>query len=82
MKFNMGWPDAYSWPNGSDHSALALSSQHLSMMGNPLLLPTPPFTVGREILLDQITDPGFVGYQQKQLLLRVQKAILRFAIKA
>lgn len=68
-----------AWPAGVDHSALALSSQHLMAMGAPALLPTPPFTVGRELLLDPVSYPGFVGYQQKQLLLPVQKAILRYA---
>jgi ornithine carbamoyltransferase len=58
---------------------LALSSQHLSLMGNPALLPTPPFTIGRELLFDPVGYHGFVGYEQKQLLLPVQKAILRYA---
>ena len=71
-----------SWPAGIDHSALALSSQHLSAMGSPALLPTPPFTIGREVLLDPVVYQGFVGYQQKRLLLPVQKAILRYATEA
>jgi ornithine carbamoyltransferase len=69
-----------SWPNGIDHSMLALSNQHLSLIGNPALLPTPPFTIGREILFDPVGYNGFVGYEQKQLLLPAQKAILRYAI--
>jgi ornithine carbamoyltransferase len=71
-----------SWPTGVDHSALALSSQHLTAMGTPALLPTPPFTIGREVLFDPATYQGFVGYQQKHLLLPVQKAILRYATEA
>jgi hypothetical protein len=71
-----------SWPNGVDHSALALSSEHLARMGSPALLPTPPFAIGREVLLDPVTYQGFVGYEQKQLLLPVQKAILRYAAEA
>jgi ornithine carbamoyltransferase len=67
-----------SWPNGIDQSMLALSNQHLFLMGNPALLPTPPFTIGREILFDPVAYKGFVGYEQKQLLLPVQKAILRY----
>jgi ornithine carbamoyltransferase len=43
-----------SWPIGIDHSMIALSCQHLSLMGNPGLLPTPPFTIGREILFDPV----------------------------
>jgi ornithine carbamoyltransferase len=71
-----------SWPSGVDQSALALSDQHLVLMGRPALLPTPPFTIGREVLLDPVAYPGFVGYEQKQLLLPVQKAILRYATEA
>lgn len=67
-----------SWPHGVDHSALALSSQHLAAMANPALLPTPPFTIGRELLFDPAAYQGFVGYDQKQLLLPVHKAILRY----
>jgi ornithine carbamoyltransferase len=71
-----------SWPSGVDHSALALSNEHLSLMGGPALLPTPPFTIGREVLLDPVAYHGFVGYEQKQLLLPVHKAILRYATEA
>jgi ornithine carbamoyltransferase len=68
-----------AWPSGVDASALALSATHLERMGTPTLLPTPPFTIGREIVLDPVTYPGFTGYAQKQWLLPVQKAILRHA---
>ena len=71
-----------SWPAGVDNSALALTSQHLAAMGGPALLPTPPFTTGREVLFDPAAYPGFVGYRQKHLLLPVQKAILRYATEA
>lgn len=69
-----------AWPAGVDASDLALSAAHLDRMGAPLLLPTPPFTVGRELLLDPLTYPGFTGYAQKQWLLPVHKAILRHAL--
>jgi len=42
-------------------------------MGSPALLPTPPFTVVHGLMLDPKTYPGFVGYQQKQLLLHPSK---------
>lgn len=71
-----------SWPSGVDHSALALSTQHLATMGAPALLPTPPFAVGREVLFDPVSYQGFIGYQQKHLLLPVQKAILRYVTGA
>ena len=45
-------------------------------MGKPKLLPTPPFSVGREIALDPLLYKGFMGYEQKLDLLTVQKAIL------
>jgi ornithine carbamoyltransferase len=67
------------WLDGMDHSMLALSSLHFSLMENPALLPTPPFTIGREIQFDPVGYSGFVGYEQKQPLLPVQKAILRYA---
>ena len=51
-------------------------------MGSPALLPTPPFTIGREVLLDPVAYQGFVGYEQKKLLIPVQKAILRYATGA
>ena len=58
------------------------AAEHLAYMGSPALLPTPPFTVVHELMLDPKTYPGFVGHQQKQLLLPVQKAILRYAAEA
>ncbi len=71
-----------SWPADIGQSDLALSAGHLSAMGDPVLLPTPPFTVGRELLLDPSTYGGFAGYQQKHLLLSVQKAILCYLAEA
>lgn len=68
------------WPTGTEGSAWSLTKEHLARMGNPLLLPTPPFSIGRELSFDPLTYPRFVGYQQKELLLPVQKAILRYAL--
>jgi hypothetical protein len=47
-------------------------------MGKPQILPTPPFSIGREIALDPLQYPGFMGYEQKMDLLTVQKAILSY----
>lgn len=47
-------------------------------MGKPRLLPTPPFSIGRELAFDPLTYSGFTGYAQKEWLLRVQTAILSF----
>jgi ornithine carbamoyltransferase len=66
------WPEAAGAP-------VPLTEGHLSAMGFPALLPTPPFTIGREILFDPLRYHHFVGYHQKHLLLPVQKAILRYA---
>jgi hypothetical protein len=51
---------------------------HLDAMGKPKLLPTPPFSIGREIALDPLQYKGFMGYEQKIDLLTVQKAILSY----
>jgi ornithine carbamoyltransferase len=69
------------WPPGCESAATPLTLAHLAGLGRPRLLPTPPFTVGRELAFDPCTYEGFVGYRQKQLLLPVQKAILRHALK-
>jgi ornithine carbamoyltransferase len=71
-----------AWPTGAEQGGLALTAQHLAAMGDPVLLPTPPFTIGRELALDPATHPHFVGYAQKRLLLPVQKAILRYTLGA
>lgn len=71
-----------AWPSGTEEAAIPLSSEDLSAMGIPALLPTPPFTVGREILLDPLQYSNFVGYKQKSLLLPVHKAIVRYATEA
>ncbi len=75
-----------SWPacirdNTQAHEDMApLTREHLAALGNPALLPTPPFTVGRELTVEPVAYPGFVGYPQKTLLLPVQAAIIRWAL--
>jgi hypothetical protein len=70
------------WPTGTDPAPVALSEAHLAQMGSPVLLPTPPFGVGRELLFDPKSYAGFAGYQQKHWLLPVQKAVLRHVLAA
>lgn len=70
------------WPTGTETSGSALSLEDLRRMGDPTLLPTPPFTIGRELEFDPLHYPGFAGYRQKELLLPVQKAILRLVLDA
>lgn len=70
-----------AWPHGTEPSR-GLSGEDLARMGSPVLLPTPPFQVGRELRFDPRSYPGFAGYAQKQLLLPVHKAILRHVAAA
>jgi len=67
------------WPSGMEGTPLSLTAEHLSLLGSPVLLPTPPFSIGRELQFDPVNYSGFAGYDQKRLLLPVQKAILRYA---
>jgi len=67
-----------AWPDGFDQASWSMSSHHLEAMGNPKLLPTPPFSIGREIDFDPVHYKGFMGYEQKIDLLTVQKAILSY----
>jgi ornithine carbamoyltransferase len=65
------------WPSGTEDAARSLTVEDLARMGSPKLLPTPPFSIGRELAFDPLTYAGFVGYAQKELLVPVQRAILR-----
>jgi ornithine carbamoyltransferase len=67
-----------AWPKGFENPRWSLSSKHLDAMDQPKLLPTPPFSMGREIALDPLLYKGFMGYEQKLDLLTVQKAILSY----
>jgi len=67
-----------SWPTGFENAAWSLNLNHLEAMGKPKLLPTPPFSIGREIGFDPVHYKGFMGYKQKIDLLTVQKAILSY----
>jgi ornithine carbamoyltransferase len=67
------------WPNVLEASHSSLTKHHLAEMGDPKLLPTPPFTIGRELAFDPTTYVGFTGYRQKEILVPVQAAILRYA---
>lgn len=69
-----------SWPDGVEGAPLTTDA--LAQMGSPALLPTPPFSIGKELLFDPVGYAGFAGYRQKELLLPVQKAILRFVANA
>ncbi|MGB3221455.1 MAG: hypothetical protein WBB23_01505 [Desulforhopalus sp.] len=68
------------WPRNCPDSMLSLTLEHLEQMGFPVLLPTPPFTIGKELAFDPATYSRFSGYAQKACLLPVQKAIIRFVM--
>lgn len=70
------------WPNEQNFSSTSLTTTDLEQMGGPVLLPTPPFSVGRELAFDPLHYPRFAGYRQKALLLPVQRAIVRYLIEA
>ena len=65
------------WPHKHIDRNLSLSEGYLEQMGLPLLLPTPPFTIGQELDFDPTTYANFAGYDQKLFLLKVQKAIIK-----
>ena len=68
------------WPSSAEAVGRSLTLADLNRMGNPVLQPTPPFCIGRELAFDPLHYPHFAGYKQKALLLPVQKAILRYAL--
>jgi len=70
------------WPSEAEAPGRPLTLADLERMGNPVLLPTPPFSIGRELAFDPVLYPRFTGYGQKQLLLPVQKAIIRHLLDA
>ena len=65
-----------SWPVGFSDEAWSLTAEHLAQLGQPELMPTPPFHIGREVGFDPVNYEGFVGYAQKHGLLDVQRALL------
>ena len=69
------------WPEKFNNTVFTLSKELYSNLGEPFLLPTPPFTIGKEILFDPVKAQKFVGYKQKKLLLYIQSAILLFFLK-
>ncbi|MBC7956527.1 MAG: ornithine carbamoyltransferase [Cytophagales bacterium] len=65
-----GWPQDFSNP------AWSLTTEHMARLGQPRLLPTPPFSIGKELGFDPVPTRHFLGYEQKRALLSVQRAIL------
>ena len=71
-----------AWPAGFEDQIYSLSLKRLASVGNPLVLPTPPVSVGKELAQSLTQTPKFVGYQQKGLLLPVQKAIISYLLQS
>ena len=69
------------WPRNHTGKETSLTEDHLEQMGLPVLLPTPPFTIGEELAFDPTTYTNFAGYDQKSYLLKVQKAIIRYTME-
>lgn len=69
------------WPAGFDDPAWSLTPQHLAALGQPRLLPTPPFHIGREWACDPVQQPGFLGHAQKHDLLPVQRALVAWLLQ-
>lgn len=69
------------WPSKHTDRKSSLTKACLEKMGLPLLLPTPPFTIGEELDFDPTTYTNYSGYEQKLYLLKVQKAIIRYVIE-
>lgn len=69
-----------SWPAGYSDTKWSLTEKHLTSLGNPVLLPTPPFYVGEEINFDPVHYSGFAGYEQKRFLLQVQRAVIAYVM--
>lgn len=69
------------WKKDFADSRFCLSLETLDRLGNPVLLPTPPFTVGKELGFHPSGYKGFSGYEQKKLLLPVQKAVIAFLLE-
>ncbi len=69
-----------AWPTGFAERGYSLSPAQLTQLGTPELLPTPPVTVGQEVLFKPSTYARFSGYQQKRWLLPVQAAIIRYVL--
>ena len=70
-----------SWPAGYSDPQWTLTQQHLSILGQPALLPTPPFNIGEELGFDPVGYSGFCGYEQKTVLLKVQQAIVAYLLR-
>ena len=68
------------WPRDFSNDACTLTMEDLTSLGHPRLLPTPPFTIGKEVGFDPVLYSEFCGYEQKRSLVSVQAAILHYLL--
>ena len=71
-----------AWPSSFSDEKYALSQNKLIDLDSPELLPTPPVTVGKELLFVPSSYDKFAGYSQKKLLLPVQKSIVSHMLQS
>lgn len=70
-----------AWPTGFNNQDYTFSKDISMKLGSPILLPTPPVTVGQEISSPITEFKNFAGYEQKKCLLSVQEQIVRYYLK-
>lgn len=69
-----------AWPEGFSDTQYTLDNDALADLGSPLVIPTPPVTVGNELAVPLGDLDNFVGYAQKQLLLPVQTELVHYLL--
>ena len=68
------------WTSDFNDFKFTLTTEHLAQLGNPMLLPTPPVTIGNELAFPPNNSAQFVGYKQKCLLLPVQQSLISYLL--
>ncbi|RVU85959.1 ornithine carbamoyltransferase [Leucothrix sargassi] len=70
-----------AWPTGFSDKTYSLTQDRLRELGSPELLPTPPATLGNEVMFSPASYDHFSGYAQKGLLLPVQQSIITHLLR-
>jgi ornithine carbamoyltransferase len=70
-----------AWVSGFSDKKYCLNEEYVEQLGNPMILPTPPVTVGNELDKPISEFKTFAGYKQKSLLLPVQMAIISHVLR-
>ena len=69
-----------AWSDDFSDDDYSLSEKKLCEIGLPELLPTPPVSIGRELLFKPSSYDNFSGYIQKKGLLKMQKSIITYLL--